>query len=555
MRKLVAPISAIAVVLVAGGATAQVLYTLVSPKDQLAGWFGFSVSGAGNVDLDDYNDLIVGAPGEDADSAGAGRAYIFTGGTGALVHSLVSPNQRSEGEFGTSVSGAGYTDSDWFADVIVGAPSESVNGDPWRAGRAYIFGGETGVVLHELESPNPEYAGKFGYCVSGAGDTNNDGYDDVIVGAYLEDPGGSPLDAGRAYLFSGLTGDTLRTLTAPFEMVNAWFGKAVAGIGDVNSDGFDDVVVGAPLTNSPSQFEFGAAYIFSGRNGNLLHPMTAPMAEEFDRFGWSVSGVGDVNIDGIPDVAVGAVWKRSGSSPDSAGKAYVFSGTGGPPIYTLVSPNEQAGGHFGHSVSGAGDVDNDGCPDVVVGAPGEYSGASPWWAGRAYVFSGATGTALATLVSPNEQLGGVFGTSVSGAGNLDNAGNDDVIVGAYREYPGASPLYAGRAYVFPFPPPIVLSGHLTGGQLQLTWTECWGAEEYWIYGADNLAYFPPGLVPPYTHRLAIRPWWISTWFTPAGIGDPDHNWTYMVIGVDASSLEIDRSNRWGEHDFSTVTPP
>jgi hypothetical protein len=544
MRGLVPTVSTITVAILAGGATAQV-----------GGWFGFSVSGAGNVDLDDYNDVIVGAPGEDADSAGAGRAYIFTGGTGALLHSLVSPNQHSEGEFGTSVSRAGYTDNDWFADVIVGAPSESANGGPWRAGRAYIFGGETGAVLHELESPNPEYAGHFGYSVSGAGDANNDGYDDVIVGAYLEDPGASPMDAGRAYLFSGLTGDTLRTLAAPAEQVWAWFGKSVAGVGDVNNDGFDDVVVGAPLTDSPSQADIGAAYVFSGRNGNFLHLLSAPMPADFDRFGWSVSGVGDVNNDGIPDVAVGAVWKRSGSSPDSAGKAYVFSGAGGPPIHTLVSPNEQAGGAFGFSVSGAGDVDNDGCPDVVVGASGESPGASPWWAGRAYVFSGATGTALATLVSPNEQVGGVFGTSVSGAGNLDNTGNDDVIVGAYREYPGASPLYAGRAYVFPFPPPIVLSGRLAGGQLQLLWTECWGAEEYWIYGADNLAYFEPGMTVPYSCRLAIRPWWISTWFSPAGIGDPDHNWTYMVIGVDPSLLEIDRSNRFGEHDFSMAAGP
>jgi len=139
-----------------------------------------------------------------------------------------------------------------------------------------------------------------------------------------------------------------------------------------------------------------------------------------------------------------------------AAAAGLFTATSGyAQTITLVSPNEEVSGEFGTSSSGAGDVDGDGIADVIVGAPNDDPGASPTDAGRAYIFSVATGTVLFTLVSPNEELFGRFGFSVSDAGDVNGDGKADVIVGAYTEDPGASPDDAGRAYIFVNPTPFV----------------------------------------------------------------------------------------------------
>jgi hypothetical protein len=117
-------------------------------------------------------------------------------------------------------------------------------------------------------------------------------------------------------------------------------------------------------------------------------------------------------------------------------------------LYTLVSPNEEASGYFGGSVSGAGDVNGDGYDDVVLGAYGESPSSNPNLSGRSYVFDGQTGNALHTVVSPNEEVAGFFGYSVSGAGDVNMDGYDDVLIGAKQENPGSSPDSAGRAYIF-----------------------------------------------------------------------------------------------------------
>ena len=169
---------------------------------------------------------------------------------------------------------------------------------------------------------------KLGYKVSGAGDVNNDGYADVIAGANLNDAGGS--DAGRAYIFSGLNCDTLYIFTG--EAAGDMLGAGVSAAGDVNNDGFDDLIVAAPY-NDAGGSNAGRAYVFSGFNGDTLYIFTGSATE--DRLGGSgACGAGDVNNDGFDDLIVGAAWNDAGGS--NAGRVYVFSGFDGDTLYIFI---------------------------------------------------------------------------------------------------------------------------------------------------------------------------------------------------------------------------
>ncbi len=183
----------------------------------------------------------------------------------------------------------------------------------------------------------------------------------------------------------------------------------------------------------------------------------------------------------------------------------------------------------------------------------ESPGTSPTEAGRAYVFSGQTGSLLSTLTSPNEETWGWFGVSVSGRGDVNGDGRADPMVGAHNEDPGASPSGAGRAYIFAVDAPMILSGSVAGGVLVLQWTAWPGAAAYWVYGEEGEPYFSPGLAPGYEHRLAVLSPLFLSWSSPNGIGDPDSNWAYLVLAVDGSEQEMSRSNPVGEHDFPTGT--
>jgi hypothetical protein len=535
--------------LVAQPAAAQWVHTLASPNEQTDGWFGYAVAGAGDINGDGHDDVIVGAwdsPGASPDSSG--RAYVFSGASMETLRTLVSPNEEYKGLFGASVAGAGDVNSDGCPDVIVGAWLENPGSAPVDAGRAYVFSGATGGVLHTLASPNEQTSSYFSRCVGGIGDVDGDGFRDLVVGAPWECPGSSPDKAGRAHVFSGATGAPIHTLTSPNEESGGRFGQCVSAVDDLNADGREDVVVGAYMEDpGASPDHAGRAYVFSGATGSLLRTLVSPNEESAGRFGFWLSGIGDVDSDSCGDILVGAYGEGPTPGLEKAGRAYVFSGGTGEIIWTLVSPEEELWGFFGRAVCGAGDVDGDGCDDVIVGAFKEDPGASPDAAGRAYVFSGSTGALLLSLSSPSEEEQGEFGYYVSAAGDANSDGRDDVIVGAYKEDPGSSPADAGRAYVFTHA--IALGGEVVAGDLALQWTPYPGTSAYWVYGASSSAYFEPGPAPGYAHRLAVLPAFTTAWVTPLGVGDPDSNWTYLIMAVSSGEQELRCSNRFGEFDF------
>jgi len=329
------------------GRTGLVLYTWLGTGANEA--FGRSVDGAGDVNNDNHDDVIVGAPGF---NSSAGRATIFSGFDGVVLRTFTGP--AAGDRLGEAVAGAGDVNNDSFDDVIVGCPGDDDNGS--TSGTARVYAGTTWV---QLWFPKGDSAfDEFGLAVGGAGDVNNDGFDDFIVGA--PDDGLMNPNPGSARVFSGQTGLALYTIYGPH---GGQFGESVSGAGDVNDDNHDDFIVGSS-SGGPMGIGGGYAIVYSGLNGAVLHSFQGDTNGDF--LGQSVSGAGDVNADGFADLIVGA---RFDTLPGpQIGVVRVYCGQTGAPIYTIGGSAQAAAG-FGFSVAGAGDFNNDGYADFLLGAP------------------------------------------------------------------------------------------------------------------------------------------------------------------------------------------
>ena len=374
--------------------------------------FGRTVDGAGDVNQDGYDDLIVGVAFNDDNGVSAGCARILSGADGSILYTFYGDSAGDV--FGGSVGGAGDVNQDGYADVIVGAQSDDDNGDD--SGSARVFSGLDGSILYTFYGDS---AGDvFGVSVAGAGDVNQDGSDDLIVGAMADDNNGA--SSGSARIFSGADGSILYTFhgDSPGDL----FGGSVHGAGDVNRDGHADVIVGASFDDD-NGVKSGSARVFSGIDGSILHTFYGDSRN--DLFGGSVAGAGDVNRDGSDDLIVGAHFDDDNGA--DSGSARVFSGLDGSILYTFYG--DSAGDAFGGSVAGAGDVNQDGYPDLIAGA--QWDDDNGISSGSARVFSGADGAVLYTFYGDSAH--DCFGVSVAGAGDVNKDGYADLIVGAHLD--------------------------------------------------------------------------------------------------------------------------
>ena len=332
---------------VLSGSDGSVLYTF--DGDAAFDALGRSVSGAGDVNGDGKADLIVGATGTDVNALGSGSARVLSGNDGSVLHNF--DGDRQGDTLGWSVSGAGDVNGDGKADLIVGAPHYNSNGS--NSGRARVLSGSDGSVLYNFDGDR--FDDNFGWSVSGAGDVNGDGMADLIVGAR----GRSGAGEGYARVLSGYDGSVLHNFRGEGFEFN-FYGDSVSSAGDVNGDGMADLIIGAPVDHS-NGIQSGSARVLSGSDGSVLHNFRGDSTRH--NFGWSVSGAGDVNGDGMADLIVGAR-PQPGFGEDYA---RVLSGSDGSVLYNFRgdSPDD----NFGWSVSGAGDVNGDGFDDFIVGAP------------------------------------------------------------------------------------------------------------------------------------------------------------------------------------------
>lgn len=330
------------------GFDGSILYTFNGDTLQIQ--FGLSVSGAGDVDGDGFDDVVAAAPGDGVNGHQSGTVRVFSGFDGSILYNFHGDDPK---DFLGSVSGAGDVNADGYADIVAGAPGDDNTGH--IAGSVRVYSGFDGSILYTF---NGNGSGDFfGVSVSDAGDVNADGYADVIAGsnAILSAP---PI-SGFARVFSGFDGSILYNFTG--DSADDHFGAAVSGAGDVNADGFADLIVGAPQddNNGPAA---GSAQVFSGADGSVLYTFDGDSAG--DRFGRTVSGAGDLDADGFADLIVGA--PEDDNNGNNSGSISVFSGFDGSILFTL--DGDSADKYFGYSVSGAGDVNKDTLADVIVGA-------------------------------------------------------------------------------------------------------------------------------------------------------------------------------------------
>lgn len=329
----------------------------------------------------------------------------------------------------TKGSGGGWGDAYWDDVKVWEIPEESASvdlsisegditfSDPNpQVGDAIIIGAT--VHNNDYQTSNGSliytftgtYDSNLGRAVSPAGDINNDGYDDIIVGTGY---------GGFARVYSGISGDLLYQFYGVGSSSGA-FGESVAGIGDINNDGYDDVIIGDRHDNAVAE-NSGAATIYSGMTGEVLRFHTG--TDHWDMFGNSVANAGDVNKDGHTDYIIGSNWNDTAGR--YAGAAYVYDGQTGNVIWSFYGHN--VGDHFGTVVSGAGDVDNDGYDDLIIGVPG-WDGTHNVM-GRAYVYSGLTGDELYDISEATGEYN-QYGACVAGVNDVNNDGYDDFAVGA-----------------------------------------------------------------------------------------------------------------------------
>ena len=382
---------------------------------------GKKVARLGDVNKDGYNDVIFG-------SIRAEEVYVFFGGENPGDSVVVFKNDEDEMDYGSSLSYVGDIDGDGFDDVIVG----SMYNDNLYGNVFVYFGGTELDTAANYILCGVDYYGFFGYHLTGA-DVNGDGYSDIVVGS-------SRNSKEAIYIYKGS-----RTFeTTPWKSFQGAEDEAmvIANAGDFNGDGYQDILVGSPDEKVNGNNYMGRVYLYLGgaeMNGDCDACFNGHFANE--EFGAAVAGLGDVNGDGFDDIIVGTEYNGS-SGPDTA---YVYVYFGGSEIDTTADIifREAAGYavNYGTSVAYAGDLNNDGFNDIMVGAPDAN-------AGEVYIYFGGEEIENSPdIILQGEFSGDGFGQSMEALGDMNGDGFPEIAVGA-PDYSGEGGNHTGKAYVY-----------------------------------------------------------------------------------------------------------
>jgi len=458
---------------------------------------GFSVVNAGDVNDDGFADILIGAPFSDPNGRlNAGTSYLIYGAVNLSVIDLANLatyqgfqilGAMAGDQSGFSVASAGDINNDSFDDILIGAPYASPNARS-NAGISYIIYGGANITALDLNSFTSIQGVRIigaiatdqsGYSVAGVGDVNDDGFADILVGAYKNDPKGRT-DAGTSYLIYG--GNNLSdidlisiNMTQGFRIFGAMAGDqsgfSVASAGDINHDSFDDILIGAYKADPNSKTNAGISYLIYGAsslsdidlaNFTITQGFSLFGATAGDQSGWSVAGSGDVNNDGFMDILIGAYSSDPNGRAD-AGTSYVIYG--GDSLFDIDFANlttrqgfkilgASANDWSGFSVAGAGDVNHDGFADILIGAyRADPNGKTD--AGIAYLIYGGRNVSDVDCINFNTTQGFSIwgatandrtGMSVTTAGDINNDGFSDILIGVRFADPNGR-VDAGLSYI------------------------------------------------------------------------------------------------------------
>jgi tetratricopeptide (TPR) repeat protein len=371
--------------------------------------FGWIARNIGDVDGDGINDVTTSAPFKNVGDPQAGRVYVYSSSTGAL---LWTHTGAAGSQLGIGIEAAGDVNADGIPDVIAGAPNE---------GKAYIFSGDDGRILYTLAEPDS--ASGFGRKVADLGDVDQDGHADVLVGAP-----GAQQGAGAAYVYSGRDGSLLFAFAG--ERAGDAFGSAAGGWHD-GPRGI--IAIGAPNAGPTNG---GRVYVYRSLDHEPAFVMEAD--EGSQQLGaMFVSVVGDVDADGTPDVYA-SDWAH-GALGAFTGRIFVNSGATGEQL--MVKTGEAPGDGFGIGVADAGDLNHDGHDDLIVGA-WQHASQAPS-GGKSYLYSGKDGSLMQayTGIVPGE----TFGFDATGMGDVDGDGIDDLLITSARS--AIKGTWTGRMFI------------------------------------------------------------------------------------------------------------
>ncbi len=445
--------------------------------NQAGARFGHTVGVAGDVDGDGYPDVVIGAPGYDGSGGDEGRDYLYSGSFSGLNSSSAWTGQGNcaGGQFGYSAGPAGDVNGDGYADIVVGTPNAGGSCNADGSGRVYAYYGSDmglpGMPSWTIQGIWP--GAHLGWSVSTAGDVNDDGYGDVIVGA--PDYADGNTREGRIMVYLGTEAGLTTAEQWAYDSNRQYvaMGYAVGTAGDVNGDGYGDLLAGAPWC-SLVESNCGEAYAFYG--GELeaappFDPVDDP-GQDQAYLGCAVSTAGDVNGDGYADIIIGAYGYDNGQVDE--GRAFLFQGSvSGPlPSPAWTAESDQAGAYFGYAVGIAGDVNADGFSDVIVGAYHYDGDGDTVDEGRVYLYlGGAAGLSpSASWTDDGSQDGGRLGWAVGTAGDVNDDGYSDVVAGMPfydngQADEGAALAYYGSPVGLPADPNRTVEGDQAGAHL------------------------------------------------------------------------------------------
>lgn len=382
------------------------------------GALGISVAGIPDIDGDGVPDYMMGAPGLSPPGVfGGGTVFVHSGATGSLLF-LIEGNEP-HAWFGMTLAHAGDFNHDGTADLLIGSPYASPGGRYGaiaQAGSVFVHSGVDASLLHRFDGRS---AGDLlGLSLGHAGDINGDGVDDVIFGT----PWASVnqyVRHGMIAVCSGGTGELMYRYQGLVEYGR--LGWQVAGAGDVDGDGFGDFLYSAPGLESGGLIGVGSIYLHSGFDGSLIRQIDGTVAGQ--ALGEGLAVLGDLDGDGVDDFATNQFGSSSLGTTD---QVVVFSGVTGSVIRAFETLGFHGAG-FGRTIAGVGDVDGDGTPDVLVGSPYEWV-AGVYQAGSAYLFSGLSGQLMQRFDGSLRE--DRLGNSVSALGDLQGDGHPEFLIGA-----------------------------------------------------------------------------------------------------------------------------